>query len=379
MIRGLYTSATTLEQEAKRLDVISNNLANIKTSGYKRDEALSEEFNSMLLLKLKGASKTLITKKPDVKVQEDSGSYTLSTQKGFFRVDAPGGMSHSTSLKFRVDQEGYLRTVYRNENHEMIDELGYYVHGKNGRVKLELDEAAKEIVQKSQSFDAYLNLSNDAKLDLKVDEEGNVVYQGQKVDNLLYFQDLNVIGTMSAGTKINRIMTDYSQSSFEATEGTLDFAISGDGFFTVMTAQGELYTRNGEFKLNEEKILVNSEGFKIKGLNGEIKIEGNEIAINELGEVIVDEQIVDKLQIVVPERIEKFQKVGGSNFMYEGELVDKGFQGRVLQGYLETSNVDSVHEMVSMMKNFRSYEAAQKIVKTYDELLSNAVNQIAKL
>lgn len=378
MIRGLYTSATTLEQESKRLDVIANNLANIKSSGYKRDEAISEEFNSMLLLKIKGASKTLITKKPDVTQEEDAGTYTVNTQKGFFRVYAPGGMSHSTSLKFRVDDDGYLRTTYRNENHEVINELGYYVHGQKGRIKLELDDDAKQIVKESQSLDGYYN-STRGKLDLKVDSDGNLLYQGQKIDNLLHFQNMNVIGTMSAGTKVNRIMTDYTQSSFEHTEGILDFAISGEGFFTILTPNGERYTRNGEFKLTNDKILVTSEGHRVKGINGEIKIEGDEIAINELGEVIVDEQVVDKIQLVNPERIEYLQKEGSTNFVYEGELVDKGFDGRVIQGYLETSNVDSVHEMVSMMKNFRSYEAAQKIVRTYDDLLANAVNQIAKL
>jgi len=54
------------------------------------------------------------------------------------------------------------------------------------------------------------------------------------------------------------------------------------------------------------------------------------------------------------------------------------FQGKVLQGYLEGSNVNSIKEMVEMISAYRTYESNQKVVRAYDELLSRAVNEIAK-
>lgn len=363
MIRGLYLAATALEQETKKLDVISNNLANIKTIGYKKDEALTEEFASKLLLKSGGYSKTFLNNiKPNVKMTKEDDIYLLETKKGFFRVNSLGGDSYSTSLKFRVDDNGYLRTPYKNENHKIIDEYGYKVIGQNGFIKLE-------------------NFNKDS--DLKIDEFGNLFLNGEKIDNLLYSQDLNVIGTISGGIKFNRTYVDYSQGSFMSTENPFDLALTGEGFFVVNSPSGTLYTRNGEFKLTPEGKLVTSDGFAVKGMNDEIIIEdvehANDLFINEYGELIMQGRIIDKLEIVNLDNLHNLKKFGNNFYKYEGEIKDLGFEGRVVQGYLEESNVDSVTEMVKMISNYRHYETAQRVLRTYDELLGMSVNQIAKI
>ncbi|NIP73067.1 MAG: flagellar hook-basal body complex protein, partial [Gammaproteobacteria bacterium] len=62
------------------------------------------------------------------------------------------------------------------------------------------------------------------------------------------------------------------------TGNQLDFAIvSGDGFFSVGTPQGERFTRAGNFTLNHEGLLVTAEGYPVNGKNGPIKVEGNDL------------------------------------------------------------------------------------------------------
>lgn len=357
MLRGLYVVSTVLEQHSQALDVMSNNLANTNSHGYKRDIATYEEFNSMLLSKVGGSSPEIVTGTPKVTKSEANDEYTLQTNKGYFKIDSPGGMSYNTSVRFSADKDGFLKTVYRNSNHSKIEGAGYNVLGAKGPI-------------------------NVGGKPFEINDQGQVLVEGQVVDSLIYRQPKGVIGTMSGGIKFNRIVTDFEQSELQHTESVLDFGIDGEGLFTIKTPEGERYTRSGNFKINDKLELVTSEGYNVIGLEGPIVLEGFEgenLSINKFNELSIDGKIVDKFKMVNPTNTERLKKVGATAYRFDGEMVEAPFTGQISQGFLEGSNVNTLKEMIQVMEVYRLYESAQRVVKSYDDVLGKSVTEVGRL
>jgi flagellar basal-body rod protein FlgG len=184
---------------------------------------------------------------------------------------------------------------------------------------------------------------------------------------------------------------DFSQGRIEETNKTLDLAIEGEGFFVIDTDKGLKYTRNGNFTLSNEGALVTSEGHKVLGEGGEIyipdlhKAQINQLTITQEGNILLGRDKIDKLQVVVfPE-----DETGHNVLKYEGhnlytapdeyayESVDaSGY--RIHQGFLETSNVNVLMEMVEMIQLNIAMQIDQKVIKTQDSSLQQA-NDVGKL
>ncbi len=357
MLRGLYTASTVLEQNTKELNVISNNLANIKTTGFKKDISLYEEFKSQLLYKVGGNPLKEQRDPINVEVKEQNGFFNAQTKGGFFRVAAINGDSYNTSLAFRRDNDGYLKTYYKNANGQVIEGKGFKVLGKNGAIKVE--EGQK----------------------IEVDKKGNLLLDGKVVDNLIFEKPKGVIGTMSGGVKLMRTAINFEQGEFIQTHNPLDLLIEGEGFFVVNTPLGERYTRDGSFKLTADGTLVTDEGYEVQGIDGQITGLKGKIGVNEFGEILQDGQIVDKIRTINPKRDEFLKKSTTNLYRYDAELTEEEKESPVtiIQGALEGSNVNEVEEMVKMIETYRSYESANKLVRTYDETLSRSVNDIGKV
>ncbi|WP_427337929.1 flagellar hook-basal body protein [Caloranaerobacter sp. DY30410] len=357
MNRGLYASATSLLINQKRLDTISNNLANINTTGFKKDVLISESFPEVLLRKINdiidmdnhGQFK-------GVNIEKDGDTYKLSINSGYFRIKTPLGISHTREIRFTIDEEGYLRTYYKDGNDALKTDGGNYVLGRNGKIKV------------------------DSK-DIEIDSNGNIILNGKIIDNLIEFPQLDVIGTINSGVKTSRVFINFNQGNIIETGNDLDFALKGDGFFKVYDGEKILYTRDGSFSLNDKGELVTTEGYFVLGKYGSIILEGSNFTINENGEIIKDGEVIDKLDIVDIKNKEFLRKKGYNLYKIEDnvEPEEVPFDGQVLRGYLEGSNVESIKEMVNMISVLRNYEASQKILKIQDELLGKVVSDIARI
>ncbi len=357
MLRGIYTVSTVLEQTNRSMENLSNNLANINTTAYKKDISLYEEFRSELLYRIGGSKSYGKNKAKNLSIKEHNGFYNLDTNSGFFRVNGVNGVSYNTSIAFRRDEDGYLKTFYKNSNSSVIQGKGYKVLGRNGAIKIE----------DGQEF--------------SVDKKGNLIVDGKVVDNLVFDKPEGVIGTMSGGIKLMRTSVDYEQGDFIQTHNPFDLSISGKGFFVINTPQGMRYTRDGSFKLSSDGTLVTNEGLEVQGINGKITGIKGRVGINEFGEISQDGVIIDKIQTVNPLRNEFLKKVGSNLYRYDAELTDeeKNSPVKILQGSLESSNVSPIEEMIKMMETFRTYESANKVVKSIDDTLGRAVNDIGKI
>lgn len=254
MIRGLYTAATGMNVQSKKLDIISNDLANVSTTGYKKDTTIISSFGEELLSRLN---------------------------------DREGGVSNNAE-----------------------------------------------------------------------------------------------IGPITWGAKVADIHTDYTQGSIINTNEDLDVAIQGDGFFVVQTPNGTAYTRDGNFTVNQNGSLVTRDGYAVMGENGPIEFgedylnTGGNIKIKADGEVILDDISIDYLDMASFADNQELTKMNDN--LYITTSARQEFNGSLIQGYLEASNVNSVEAMVDMITVSRTYEANQKVLQTQDSLLGKAVNDIGR-
>jgi len=177
--------------------------------------------------------------------------------------------------------------------------------------------------------------------------------------------------------------TDFSQGSLMSTDNDKDLAIVNDdnAFFEIENAEGEkIYTRNGAFLVNKEGYLVTTENYKVMGEDGYIKLDnGIDIGVSVAGEITDGAgNVIDKLAIKSFENPQTLSSIGGTFWTANEYSNFKAFEGEVQQNYLETSNVNTVEEMVSMIEVTRAYEANQKVLQANDELLGRS-NSIGKI
>lgn len=258
MVKGLYTAYTGMINEQHRMDVLTNNLANANTNGFKKEGATSQSFDSVLAYKIKDVT------------------------------------------------EGY--------------------------------SLAKRI------------------------------------------------GVNNPGVKIGEGYTDFSQGPLKNTDNTFDLALSDQGFFAIefTNKAGETstkYTRDGNFTLTQEGFLVTQDGDFVLDQNGQhIKIDPvKATTINRNGQIVQDGRVVATIQVADFEDYNYLERYGENYYQPIDGAKEKESAAQVHSGYLETSNISVVTEMVNMITVSRAYESNQKVITTYDGTLDIAANQLGRI
>lgn len=174
------------------------------------------------------------------------------------------------------------------------------------------------------------------------------------------------------------VKTDFSTGELQVTGNPLDVAIRGRGFFVVNTPKGELYTRTGNFSLNDKSELVTHEGYPLKGKGKSIKIEGMEISISKKGSVAVDGVEADILEVVDFKDYSNLRKVGDNLFEnVGGRKNEREAEEYEIDHYtLELSNINIIKEMVKMIDLYRICESYQKVIQSLDEMNSRATGEV---
>lgn len=172
--------------------------------------------------------------------------------------------------------------------------------------------------------------------------------------------------------------TEYTQGGQRPTNNKLDFAINGDGFFTVQTPEGLAYTRDGQFTINQEGMMVTANGYPVMGKSGQIAVQGEKISVSQEGIISIDGTVVNEFELKTFD-VKRAEQRGDNLWKPKSEEVEvKDAKAQVKQGSLELSNVSIVKEMVDMISIQRWYQANEKSMKTNDDALNKAVNQIAR-
>jgi flagellar basal-body rod protein FlgF len=179
------------------------------------------------------------------------------------------------------------------------------------------------------------------------------------------------LGVLSSG------MTDHSPGSIHLTGRALDVALDGDGFLVVQTPRGPRYTRAGSLTLDASGQLVTHSGDLVVGQGGPITVPPGEISIGEDGSISVKNQTVDRLKLVrFSDPRAALVKEGAALFAAaDGARPAEDNTTRVVQGALETSNVNAVSEMAAMIQNGREFDSLQRSITL---MMNNVGRKVAE-
>ncbi len=159
-------------------------------------------------------------------------------------------------------------------------------------------------------------------------------------------------------------------------DSPLDLALGSEGYFVVSGQWGEGYTRDGRFRLDKDGRLLSAAGnYPVLGQNGPVVVSpGAEVAFTQDGEIKVEGAVVDRLRIVQPEKREDLETINGSLFKKKDEfaVIKDVAEPRVIQGFVETSNVNIVDQMMEMIVTERMYNLDTKLISTRDQSLTKA-------
>ncbi len=193
------------------------------------------------------------------------------------------------------------------------------------------------------------------------------------------------IGVMNLGGPIAESeFVDFSPGTPRTTGNPLDIYIQGPGFFVVETDQGERFTRNGNFMLDNEGKIVTNVGNTVQGTTGgELRIiDTAPFSVNSNGEIVQNGLPIGQLRIVEFPDIRVIEKDGGNNFRMIDNTLPQPYRAQestVEQGVIEGSNVDTIRALVRLISAQRSYEAAARAVDMFNQSLQRVCTELGSL
>lgn len=177
-----------------------------------------------------------------------------------------------------------------------------------------------------------------------------------------------------------RRVEDGQQGLLKQTNNPFDLALDEDSYLELASPMGVLYSKGGHFKIDSGGRLVNAQGFGLQASNGDVVLTGNEFKVDIEGTVWEGERQIGKLNIVRFEIPEHLASIGNGVYAAGPNMVSTANpKGRILQGFLEMSNVNQADEMVRMIEVTRHFETIQRVIKTYDGMMDSAINSIGDL
>ena len=174
--------------------------------------------------------------------------------------------------------------------------------------------------------------------------------------------------------------TSFNQGQLGRTGGQLDVAIEGDGFFLIETPNGERLTRAGAFSPNAAGDLVTPDGFRVLDAGGApvfIPPDADQVAIAPDGTISAGDRLLGQIGLVQPIDPQGMVRETGVAFR-----ADAGFEPvpepKMVQGFLEDSNVDPILQMARMIEVQRAYEMGQNFLKNENDRVRNALETFVK-
>ena len=193
-------------------------------------------------------------------------------------------------------------------------------------------------------------------------------------------REIHGVGFNSRSNVIaNGRVSNFTPGQMVQTGRDLDVAVKGKGFIAIQRSDGtEGFTRVGALKINENGLLTNSEGFPVIGNDGgpiaippadKVQIgEDGTISILPTGQQINNLAVVDRIKLINPEIRDIEKKVDGTFAMTNpAQAPEVDASVKIVSGFVESSNVNGVEEMVKMITNARLFESQVKMMSTIKE------------
>ncbi len=194
-------------------------------------------------------------------------------------------------------------------------------------------------------------------------------------DEMLYRYDQDgrtEVGTVSRMNVADERVTDYTEGGIRETGYPLDVGLTGDGFFVIETGNGEVYTRNGSFNLDNQGYLILPGMGRVMGTNGPIQVDTDDLTIDPQGRITSaeDGRYFGTLDVVDFADYGELTKVTGG--VFTTGAAPMGSNAVVTQKFLEDSNVNLAEQMTAMMSSQRVLQGSAQILRMYDQMISRA-------
>ncbi len=204
----------------------------------------------------------------------------------------------------------------------------------------------------------------------------NASTTGYRAEGILFSEHIKALGpdTESLSMATARVRdTVMTQGSLTQTGGAFDLAIEGDGFFLIETPQGERLTRSGVFGPNEAGDLVTADGYRVLDAGGApvfVPTGAGPVGIGADGTISAGGAPIGQIGLVIPVDPNQMIRESGTLFESRGGSVP-ALDGRILQGFLESANVNPIQQVSRMIEVQRAYELGQSFLeKEHDRIRS---------
>lgn len=210
----------------------------------------------------------------------------------------------------------------------------------------------------------------------------NVATTGYRQEGLIFSEYVKAtrVGPSLSMATANVRNISFQQGALTQTGGTLDFAVEGDGFFLVQTPAGERLTRAGSFATSPAGDLVTLQGYPVLDPGGApvfIPPDATDLGVAADGTLSSGGVPLGQIGLVVPVDPLRLQREGGTMFR-----ADEGFepveQPRIVQGFVESSNVDPIGQIGRMITVQRAYELGQSFLEREDGRITDTVKTLMR-
>jgi flagellar basal-body rod protein FlgG len=197
----------------------------------------------------------------------------------------------------------------------------------------------------------------------------------------------NIGVQVGSGSKLSGVSREFTVGSPQLTNHPFDLMIKGDGFFGILLADQSIqYTRDGSFNINNQGVLVNSQGYQVIPV---LTFPPNTLTVNISPDGQVDAYIANQVEPTNIGQIPVFtftnqtglRGVGGNLYAVTSasgapinNIPGSSNAGPIMQGALEASNVSIMNEMTNLIRAQRAYEMNSRVMKAADEMLQTVNN-----
>ena len=211
-------------------------------------------------------------------------------------------------------------------------------------------------------------------------KKANFAIESDEKKTTEYSPDGVTAAKHSGGIPSRTTSVNFAPGDMKVTGKNTDFAVDGPGFFQIQNADGKnLYTRDGEFHINQDNVLVTKHGLPVLGDGGPITVnpEQGELSVARDGSISQAGNVLGRLNLYDFDDPDQLTRVEGGFFEApEGANPQALEQVAITQGAIEASNVMPMTELVNLIAVSRAYEAAQRSVTSHDDLISKAINSL---
>lgn len=192
-----------------------------------------------------------------------------------------------------------------------------------------------------------------------------------------------VLNKQGGGLFVHETTFSDQPGFLSPTEGKLDLAVEGEGWFPIQHGEDVRYTRAGNFMRDAEGLIrtANGQGLLLDENGQGIRVpdETAWLTVDESGQVRVNDEPLTRIAVKGTLDYRQFTPVGENLYRFEGEGQPPEAPGVIRQGFLERSSVQPVVEMVNLIRTHRAYEANQRMITQQDQSLGRAVNDVGRI